>query len=62
LKFYPFFISFPESGVPPQFETPDFFTNIFCFHLERVGKKKRKSASNIRGSAIGGLKKINGLP
>jgi hypothetical protein len=30
--------------------------------LKMVGEKKRKSASNIKGSAIGGLKKINGLP
>jgi len=27
-----------------------------------VGKKKRKRAINIKGSAIGGLKKIRGLP
>jgi hypothetical protein len=33
-----------------------------CLHLEMVGQKKRKRAININGSAIGGLKKIRGLP
>jgi hypothetical protein len=39
-----------------------FLGKNLCFHLDKVGKKKRKSASNIKGSAIGGLKKMIGFP
>src|SRR4030042_392000 len=39
-----------------------FLADNLCFHLERVGKKKRKRASITKGRAIGGLKKMIGFP
>ena len=58
----PPFLLEPESSRSYFFQVPAFLADDLFIDFEIVGQKKRKRAININGSAIGGLKKIKGLP
>jgi hypothetical protein len=57
----PFYLSAPKISNSLS-QGPALLAEAFFLHFEIVGQRNRNRANNTNGRAIGGLKKIRGLP